>query len=131
MDKTTPEPRRVELPHHRFADADEERRHVLRERVGFYVPSSEPWDLVLSRASHGELVQVRTTTLVALLDLLDHHGHERCEPLTTSAAKQNRELLEQLLWSAAGRKALEQAEAELLDSGTWIHPYDEDEEARS
>lgn len=78
MDETTPEPRRAELPHLRFADADEERRHVLRERVGYYVPTSEPCDLVLSRASRGELVQVRTDTLVALLDLLDHHGQWRC-----------------------------------------------------
>lgn len=64
-------PRRIELPHYRFASADEERRHALRERVSYYVPGSEPWDLELSRSSRGELVQVRTSTLVALLELLD------------------------------------------------------------
>lgn len=62
---------KIELPHYRFADASEERRHELRERVRYYVDFEQHDLLTGLSARHGTTVEMPAFVLVALLDELD------------------------------------------------------------
>lgn len=70
---------RRELPHNRFANAGEEKRHEIRERVAFYAPSLRPdeqmrnghWDLEINRGAPHDRAVLPVHVLVELLDRLD------------------------------------------------------------